>query len=739
MSTSTGTEKTAMPLFCEGIRYFAGESEELTSLGAVQAVEPGRRGAAGSFSDAFVYQTLLGADAMRYLTMQMTATKSSGHPGGFMSSAEAVASLMMLGYKNMVTEVGHHAPGYYSAMFLDSSLEKMGIKTVDDLTSRFREKGGLLGHITGAIPGLLAPAGPLGQGQHFALAGAYLNPGTLFPVTIGDGGFGEPYVMSAFNHFRTLFPSVTNYLPILVWNGFSQEHHSIVSLMSNEEMIEYWKVHGFTQVLLVDAHSFDPSANHTAYVDSTGFGFDGRMKFTRAVLEAVAKGGESALSGTRTVVIVKQLKGAGAHARGARSHNLNPGQTLETPEIRESLEALALPPRAWELVRENFRRSGGGPAAEIAVTEREYPLPSIGKLPLEELALGDKQVPTTVFGRLVGAVGRADTKFVVTNADGNQASGMMNINEALGIRHPSKDGLYAQRPDGRVYEPLSEDACAGFASAIALMGGRSLWCSYESFVINGLPIWQTVTQAMAELRRPTPSAVSLFTAGALEQGRNGWTHERPEVEAYFAAMMRNGNVFPLFPFDANTIQTAYEWALEKKNAGIPIFASKSPLPIRASLAEARTAVERGAYVLHGGQGKPDLTIAVIGDMVLLPVLEAVQLLEEAGTKIRVVSVVNPRRMYRSDDVLWGHAASKDGGFMSDSDFDALFEGKAILGVTGGASAMLEPIALRAGKPFDVLCWKRGETTASAGALFELNGMSAAHIVERVKRILSRAR
>ncbi|MEM7575768.1 MAG: transposase, partial [Bacteroidota bacterium] len=44
------------------------------------------------------------------------------------------------------------------------------------------------------------------------------------------------------------------------------------------------------------------------------------------------------------------------------------------------------------------------------------------------------------------------------------------------------------------------------------------------------------------LRRSTPATVTLFTAGALEQGRNGWTHQRPEIEAYLAAMMRNGNI-----------------------------------------------------------------------------------------------------------------------------------------------------------------------------------------------------
>ncbi|MEO6423023.1 MAG: phosphoketolase, partial [Candidatus Nitrotoga sp.] len=84
---------------------------------------------------------------------------------------------MMLGHTNILTEVGHHAPGFYSAMFIDSSLEEMGIRTVQDLRTRYREKHGLLGHLSGAIPGILAPAGPLGQGQHFAMAGALLHPG----------------------------------------------------------------------------------------------------------------------------------------------------------------------------------------------------------------------------------------------------------------------------------------------------------------------------------------------------------------------------------------------------------------------------------------------------------------------------------------------------------------------------------------------------------------------------------
>jgi phosphoketolase len=54
-------------------------------------------------------------------------------------------------------------------------------------------------------------------------------------------------------------------------------------------------------------------------------------------------------------------------------------------------------------------------------------------------------------------------------------------------------------------------------------------------------------------------------------------------------MMRNGNIFPLFPIDANSIQACYEWALGTFNKGVTITASKSPLPIRTTLAQTRTA------------------------------------------------------------------------------------------------------------------------------------------------------
>jgi phosphoketolase len=720
-----------VPAFCEGIQYFGELPPAFDQYGQTPVIPEGSTAIADPTDATAAYQTLLYADALRYLILQMTASKASGHPGGFASQAEAYAALVMLGYKNIVTEVGHHAPGFYSAMFLDRSLEAMGITTVQQLRDRFRERHGLLGHLSGQIPGLLAPAGPLGQGQHFAMAGALLHKDTLFPFTMGDGGMGEPYPMSSMIHFHTAFPHVTNFLPVLVWNGFSQEHHSMVSRQTNEQMMAYWHGNGFEEVVLVDAKDFDDQNQAGAFVDSTAFSFAQRLAFTKAVLIGVDEAARSALSGKLTVFIIKQLKGAGVHARGAKSHNLYGHHTLDNSDIVAGLQANALPAEVWNLVRTNCERAAGGPASQVVVTESVLPLPEIKHLPLEEYAIGgDKKVSTTAMGQLVAKVGQIDRNYLVTNADGNEASGIANINQALKIIHPTEDSLYNQAPNGQVYEPLSEDACAGLAAGLALFGSRSLWCSYESFAINGLPIWQTVTQAMAELRRPTPSTVTLFTAGALEQGRNGWTHQRPEIEAYFAAMMRNGNVFPLFPPDANSIQVCYDWALTTVNKGIVITASKSPLPIRTTFEQTRQALQTGAIVLQETPGNQTVVFAVIGDMVLLPVYEAAQQLQSQGIGTRIVSVISPRRLYRPSDVAWEICAEADSGFLDDVEFEALFGGDGLIGVTGGASTMLEPLMLRSTVRRDIFAWQRGETTATPTELMELNGISAKALAKR---------
>jgi phosphoketolase len=122
-------------------------------------------------------------------------------------------------------------------------------------------------------------------------------------------------------------------------------------------------------------------------------------------------------------------------------------------------------------------------------------------------------------------------------------------------------------------------------------------------------------------------------------------------------------------------------------------------------------------------------------MTLAPAYAAAATLAEQGIGSKIISVINPRRLYRPTDVAWDTCSEPDDGFLSDADFQKAFGGDALIGITGGAPAMLEPIMLRSTCPRDTFAWKRGETTATAGELMEFNGITAAKVVDRAKELL----
>jgi phosphoketolase len=137
-----------------------------------------------------------------------------------------------------------------------------------------------------------------------------------------------------------------------------------------------------------------------------------------------------------------------------------------------------------------------------------------------------------------------------------------------------------------------------------------------------------------------------------------------------------------------------------------------------------------------------VVLASLGDLILGPVFDAAQMLERAGARVRIVGIVNPRRLYRKEDVAVDAippSASPDEAFMTDAEFEAQFGGDVLVAISGGASAMLEPVLLRARQTRRAcLCWRRGDTGANAAALFALNRLDAASIKGQVDRLLASA-
>jgi len=87
-------------------------------------------------------------------------------------------------------------------------------------------------------------------------------------------------------------------------------------------------------------------------------------------------------------------------------------------------------------------------------------------------------------------------------------------------------------------------------------------------------------------------------------------------------------------------------------------------------------------------------------------------------------------------VSWDTVSEPDNCFMDDDHFDALFDGDALIGVSGGPSAPLEPVLLRTRAPRrDVFAWKRGETTASPQEIMEFNGITGEAMAARAKALV----
>jgi hypothetical protein len=86
-------------------------------------------------------------------------------------------------------------------------------------------------------------------------------------------------------------------------------------------------------------------------------------------------------------------------------------------------------------------------------------------------------------------------------------------------------------------------------------------------------------------------------------------------------------------------------------------------------------------------------------------------------------------------VAWHTVAEPDGGFMNDVDFNQLFDADALIGVSGGSTAALEPVIIRSRAPArDVIGWQRGETTASPAELMAFNGITGERLADSARSL-----
>lgn len=232
------------------------------------------------------------ANKMRLDVIEMTTAAGSGHPGGSLSSAEAVAALyfrvMNIDPANpldpdrdrFVLSKGHAAPILYAALAERGFFPKEELVTLRKLGSR------LQGHPSyGHLPGIEASTGSLGQGLSvacgMALASKLDGRKNSVYCLLGDGELQEGQNWEAAMFARQY--GLSNLVALVDQNKL-QICGRTDDVMCIEPLPEKWKAFGWN-VKIVDGHS------------------------VRQIIDAVSEGARSKKS--PTVVIMKTVKGKG--------------------------------------------------------------------------------------------------------------------------------------------------------------------------------------------------------------------------------------------------------------------------------------------------------------------------------------------------------------------------------------------------------------------------------------------
>lgn len=74
------TATSTIPDFCQGIKYFGASLPEFDKYAGKAAIAEGKTAIIAANDPNAIYQTLLAADALRYLTLQITAPKNRDIP-----------------------------------------------------------------------------------------------------------------------------------------------------------------------------------------------------------------------------------------------------------------------------------------------------------------------------------------------------------------------------------------------------------------------------------------------------------------------------------------------------------------------------------------------------------------------------------------------------------------------------------------------------------------------------------
>ena len=549
--------------------------------------------------------------------------------------------------------------GTYSEIYKDITPDKEGLKK---LFKQFSFPGGVSSHASPEVPGSINEGGELGYSLSHAYGAVLNNPDLICACIIGDGEAETGSIATSW-HLNKIINKKTDgiVLPILHLNGYKISNPTILSRISNEELISLFKGYGY-EPIIVSGSNVD--LMHQKMADALDY-----------VIKRI-KEIKSESDNTRPIypmIILKTPKGwtgpkmiNGNMVEGSfRSHqvpilvdsdhmeNLIPFENWLRSYHPEELfdENGKLFDDIKEIIPKGNKRLSSNPNSNGGLLLRELDMPDFEKYMI------DFDTPGVVLKQDMMEAGKYLNEVLLKNKDNFK---LFCPDEALSNRLNHIFDNNRREFNAEIYETdeylsnngniidsfLSENACEGMLEGYLLTGRHGLFVSYEAFirVIDSMVSQHAKWVKMAKelpWRKEISSLNLLLTSHTWQQDHNGYTHQDPGFLNHL--ITKKSDIIRMYvPCDTNTLLSCLDHALKTKNYINTIVASKHPRYQWFNREDALKLTREGLGIVdYLSDEDPDVVLVSAGDTPTLELFAAHNILKKfLDINIRVINVVD---------------------------------------------------------------------------------------------------
>ena len=576
------------------------------------------------------------------------------------------------GHSGQAMVANSYIEGTYSEVYPEVTSDLEGL---NKLCKSFSFPGGLPSHVAPNVPGSINEGGELGYSLAHAYGAVLDNPKLIAACVIGDGE-AETGPLAASWQINKLINPITDgaVLPILHLNGYKIANPTILSRISEKELISYFEGMGYHPYIVSGSKVSDMHKLMAEVMD--------KVILEIKTIQSKAKLSNNSKRPYWPMIILKTPKGwtgikeyNGLKIEGSfRSHQVPINVSDANPDNLKLLEKWLKSYKVDDLFDENGRVikeiRDFVPKKDKRMSSSKY---ANGGLLLKDLKLPDYKDYAVKFdghGTVVASdmlnlgtylmdVIKKNDNFRIFGPDEALSN---RFNDVFKVTNRKWNGQLLSSDEylaanGKVIDSiLSEHVCEGLLEGYLLTGRHGLMHSYEAFIriVDSMASQHAKWIKMCKeipWRSDIASLNYILTSHCWQQDHNGFTHQDPGFINHLVTKKAD-TVRIYLPIDANTLLSCTNHILQTKNYINLIIASKHPSYQWLNMEEASKHCANGIGIFDwASDNNPDIVMACAGDTPTVEVLAATQIMKEyiPELKIRVVNVIDLMKLQSDSD------------------------------------------------------------------------------------------